>query len=429
MCGLFGFLRHKSNGIILRDYLQNMTLAGSLRGSESVGYYFGAPNFGQIEKFPVNGATIAYSKVMPQLASMASTADVVMGHHRASTHGEISTVNCHPFQRTYGETTIIGTHNGVISSFNRKEDGRDFVVDSDWATYKLAQLGDDAFKLFDGAFALSYFNPHTGKLTLTCNDQRPLCFAFVAKQNAVFYASEWGMLQWVAARNGIDLEDITVLDAMDKYVFDFGNPRSVEKGEVPAFEKPKSAVTVHSGRRGGYHGGACENYDYGDAGEFWPAKGASSRPEYREPATSHLFPELTVSEALLVEKSEADLAASLGLLGEYCQVSADRPEDLSDRSSACMAVATYNDDIERAVIRGINKHTVWKIARAKTFTAKIIGARWASSAESKGEKEFRLIVSEPVVVRINELDTCKKQFLIDSELAHMSKAKAGNVVH
>lgn len=419
MCGLFGFVREFPGTFQLRDYLMNFTLAGTMRGTESVGYYFGSPSKGQIEKFPVSGATLAYSKVMTPLNNLALGSTVLIGHHRASTHGEVNTANCHPFTRSFEDRTIIGAHNGVISSFSRVEAGREFVVDSDWAMFKLAQLGDEAYKEFDGAFAFSYLDVKGGKFVLACNSLRPMCYAFVTKKNAMLYASEWGMLQCVASRNDIDLEDIYVMDALEKHEFQIGNPRNVTKGTVPEFQRKTNIATRPTHTRD--YRGRYSAHDYGSNygnGSLWPHENyVPSNDDYDG---------LTASDLDLVDKPEVEFAKSLGLLGEIASVYVDKPESLTERSTACQGVAVFEAECESAIVRGITKRNWWKIANSKSFTAKIIGARWTNSIKDPREKEFRVIVGEPIVLRLEDVGKdAKKQMLIDDDLAAHTRTKAG----
>lgn len=413
MCGLFGFVRQTKTEFYTREYLQNFTLAGTMRGAESVGYYFGASDMGQIEKFPVSGAAIAYSKVMPQLATLASNSTVLIGHHRASTHGEISTTNCHPFQRSANGRTIIGAHNGVIGGFNRTESDLKFSVDSDWVMYKLAELGDEAFKLFDGAFALAYVDVTAGNLVLTCNDLRPMCYAYVAKKNAMLYASEWGMLHCVASRNDIDLEDIYVMDKLERHTFNINNPRSVVKDKVsPPVSKTNIAPYMPRDNSGRFAGRGYKGY----------YNGLYDDSEWEGYYNNH---KLTTKERSLVQKDEQDLAEGLGILGEVCTMYLDKPKQMTERVIAATGVASYDNDVERAIIRGIDKQSWWKLAKSKSFRAKIIGAKWAKGP-GEVEKEFVVIVGEPLEVRLSDPEGTKKLFLLDNELDKLTKSKSSS---
>lgn len=141
---------------------------------------------------------------------------VYIGHNRAATRGGISNKSSHPFQHDH----ITMVHNGSLKTVADLINYRDFDVDSDNIAYSLAKEGvDETLLKLNGAFALVWYDSDTKLVNMVRNSERPLSFATLKNNNGIVYASESDMLEYVAGRTGVLLEDI--YDVPEEYLLSF----------------------------------------------------------------------------------------------------------------------------------------------------------------------------------------------------------------
>lgn len=132
----------------------------------------------------------------------------LIGHNRYATKGKINEENAHPFKHQ----NIVGAHNGTLSYVAQKrleDKEHEFGTDSEAIMWSIATRGfEETWKyianpVYDqNAFALTWFNTKTDKFCLIRNKKRPLYYAYTEKEDAIFWASELGALQWIMYRNG-----------------------------------------------------------------------------------------------------------------------------------------------------------------------------------------------------------------------------------
>lgn len=224
--------------------MEQATLTGMLRGMDSTGLFqvnkkggFGTYKKGVSgDMFIGNkGAQRHYSKVTNSFATII--------HNRAATRGEVSDDNAHPFIHWRDEEgkakpthCVVGVHNGTLfGSHPRKEDGREFDVDSDYLFYQICKKGHlEALKEVSGSYALVWYE-NNWNLRIAVNEERPLYWGFVKGSNAMLIASEAGMMCWLAERNGIKLDEIVAPEKNHVYTFDVrGKVREFTTEAVPA---------------------------------------------------------------------------------------------------------------------------------------------------------------------------------------------------
>lgn len=129
----------------------------------------------------------------------------LLGHNRAATAGKIKHSTAHPFVHNH----ITLTHNGTLFSYYKLPEGKNFSVDSEAICYAISDIGvHETVKLLDGAYALAYHNSENSTFNMIRNDDRPLHYAYVKDKEVMLYASEAGMLQWLADKNDLELEEI-----------------------------------------------------------------------------------------------------------------------------------------------------------------------------------------------------------------------------
>lgn len=237
MCGIFGTLT-TSRQIYADDFLADAFVASMLRGVDSSGIASInlSDNSYYLHKLPVNGLFFKDDRVAKRYMGYATTQDTLtMCHVRAATVGSISMSNAHPFEieRTNGDV-LLGTHNGTLQNWKHLKSAKGYDVDSEWAMAHIANEGMKAFEDFTGAYAFVWWDGGDAKvLHMARNNERPINIAFL-KDGGMVYASEPGMLFWLAERNNLKLDGpILSLDVDQHYMFPTDNPKQFTKEPIP----------------------------------------------------------------------------------------------------------------------------------------------------------------------------------------------------
>ncbi len=190
----------------------------------------------------------------------AHKAVALLGHNRAATAGKVNNKGAHPF--THDNITL--THNGTLWGHRDMPGCNEFSVDSEAVCYSISKRGPkDTLSDMAGAWCLAYHNKDDGTFNLVRNNERPMFYAYVAKLDVFLYASEKGLLEWLATRNKIAIETPIELPEDMHTSFDLeGDLRSpvVEKMEgdwysgnwgntsgMSSRKKQSNAMTKHSG--------------------------------------------------------------------------------------------------------------------------------------------------------------------------------------
>lgn len=262
MCGIVGVINGEARSSYSRDlnlFMQTGCLWGMVRGADSTGLLqVDKKGNAKIIKSIVDGYNFLQRKNVITALNAVDDSPLTLMHHRAATHGTVSYDNCHPFEHALNKKWVCGVHNGTIGGFSRKEDGKEFDVDSDWLYYRIARdgaakaLGD----LTHGAYALVWMEKPENKVFIAANKDRPIHFAFIEKRNIALVASEAEMLYAMAKRHNLNIERPKWPDPEGFYEFDiFGDLRSYKK-----FPLEKKKYVPHTPVS--YHGtGARQSFD------------------------------------------------------------------------------------------------------------------------------------------------------------------------
>lgn len=215
MCGILFALAKPHHHANLDKWLADAFIASQVRGTDSAGLFrvTHEPNNRHIqrtiftEKAAVNASTFLSSAKVANQIKAANHSAITVGHVRARTHGAVKDSNAHPFEVMRADTTeLVGVHNGSMVGWKDMKEGSDYDVDSEWMLNCIADDGIKAFKGFDGAYALVWYDTaEPGVLNVARNDKRPLYFAWTKDKKGMLAASELGMLGWLADRNEIEL--------------------------------------------------------------------------------------------------------------------------------------------------------------------------------------------------------------------------------
>lgn len=236
----------------LNRFVGDAVIAGSVRGDDSTGMFQLREWKNELHMYraPYNGAQFAEDIKAKSLINNVDCSKATVVHHRAATFGGICTANAHPFQHASakGERRVIGVHNGHVSNWKVREGDESFSVDSDWAFYKIYQLGaKKAIESFEGAMSLAWME-EDANVRLYSNGKRPLFWNYLKDENVLIATSEHEMMYWLAGRQGLTLEKTMWEPRDDKiYTFDPSNPRKFTTENIV----PKKETPVQLGHNNG----------------------------------------------------------------------------------------------------------------------------------------------------------------------------------
>ena len=246
MCGIGGVLSsERGNGFQgRRAFFKDAIYTGTLRGDDSTGYFLvpkrGMGNNVLIRKKAVPGPDfLDMTKMVKPLNSFDNHSYAIF-HNRAATKGLTNSSNAHPFE--HGNITLV--HNGTLNLFRylTGNNGPDFSVDSEAITWAFNEYGHESvLKELDGAFALIWYDASDGILRAVRNTERPLHFATIDNEKTVLLASEAGMLNWLAPRNGLKIKEMYSISSGDIISFPREDPRLYTIKEVKLKEPTFSA--------------------------------------------------------------------------------------------------------------------------------------------------------------------------------------------
>lgn len=184
---------------------------------------------------------------------MQSQCNVLLGHNRAATRGEVTKANAHPFKHEH----ITGVHNGTLTNCSNLPDNKMFDVDSDNIFYSISEIGvKETLKKLEGAFALVWWNHKEKTLNFARNDQRPFHFMWTKNKRSIIWASEGEMLKFVTQRQEVGLYkengvSLFFTKPLHHYKFKIESGQPVEITEVEKFEEaPKHYSPLHYGDPG-----------------------------------------------------------------------------------------------------------------------------------------------------------------------------------
>jgi predicted glutamine amidotransferase len=201
MCGLVGVLSKNYNGFSAkdRDVFHELLYIDVVRGDDSTGVML-VDRDGNLElaKEATDAQNYQRSQEYNTLMQHAFRDGAAMiGHNRKAPRGVINDENAHPF---VVDDRIVLVHNGTLWGDHKKI--ADVEVDSHAIAHLIHQNEDDveaALKEVNGAYALIWYDVQKRSMNFVRNSQRPLFF--LETSNSWVWASEAGMLAWMASRH------------------------------------------------------------------------------------------------------------------------------------------------------------------------------------------------------------------------------------
>ena len=246
MCGHFGLVNVSSKSRGYSSFIRDAFTTSMLRGTDSSGIAIVDTAYAstEVHKLPVPGCYYVGDRVASRLIREADTVStVVMCHVRHATVGSVNLDNAHPFEITTQDSTLVGAHNGTLTSWQSRKTAKDFNSDSKWALSRIAEEGADAFEEITGAFTFVWWDSkEPDVLNMARNDERPMWIALL-QDGGMAYASEAGMLYWLLERNNIKVEKMFELEVDKLYKFNVDRPHEYTSSHLPKYIPTYTANT------------------------------------------------------------------------------------------------------------------------------------------------------------------------------------------
>lgn len=190
MCGLVGLISRTQTGFFSADQkiFENMLVFDTVRGRDSTGAtLIQRTGVAKVIKQAGDPFLMYRNREWTQMMQdMVQSGRVALGHNRAATRGEVSSLNAHPFI----EDNIILMHNGTLWEHKNLSDEA-VTVDSHAIAKALREdTPDNVLPEIKGAFALLWYDAATETVYATRNEERPL-FVCETANNWVLVSEPW----------------------------------------------------------------------------------------------------------------------------------------------------------------------------------------------------------------------------------------------
>ncbi len=176
-----------------------MLVFDSVRGTDSTGIAV-IPRIGEVKIAKELGDPYLLFDTKRHTKAMSGTQRGIIGHNRYATVGNVSNKNAHPFEFT----TLVGAHNGTLTSKWKLEDAKDFTVDSENLFHHIDKMGlKHALGYMAGAWALVWWDKINETINFLRNKERPLYWAMTEDNKFMYWASEPWMITAALNRNNV----------------------------------------------------------------------------------------------------------------------------------------------------------------------------------------------------------------------------------
>lgn len=258
MCGIVGAMSSWLSVDEINRFKELM-LVSNLRGKDGSGVIFiNDSNEVDYVKSLGNGIDVCETDDFKNMTSnVKKRPSILIGHTRWPTKGAVDFDNTHP----HDVGNIIGVHNGTMDRIMGKWVGNG-ESDSNLLYHAIQEHGiDEALKQSHGAYALVWVDIDQSTLNIIRNNKRPLYYATMTGGGTVYWASEYGMLNFILSRHSGKFE-IKSVPEDTLITFKLGqlsqkSIRTIKGGEVPVYKAPfqtidgvTTATTKNTGSNG-----------------------------------------------------------------------------------------------------------------------------------------------------------------------------------
>lgn len=241
MCGITGVAGKID--IKVEAAFKLMLILDGVRGIDSTGAAF-VRNNGEVAVVKQVGNPYELLEDRRFSPALHRANKAIIGHNRWATQGAVNKRNAHPFEFE----SLVGVHNGSLTSKWRLEDAKDFTVDSENLFHHIDKKGlKDAMNNAGGAWSLVWWDKYEETLNLLRNKERPMMYCYSKDLKTLFWASEGWMLDVAIARQGIERSEIKSTVEDMHYIVDIddkGNMTQREPVYTPATYVPYVAPPV-----------------------------------------------------------------------------------------------------------------------------------------------------------------------------------------
>lgn len=221
MCGIFGIISCDTSVPTGPGFIKDAFIAGSVRGVDSSGILqIQASGALRTQRLAVNGSLFVKDTQAGRIIDDADSAYATFGHNRSATSGGLGPAVAHPFS-FYERGTLVfaGMHNGTLNWWDKANTL--YRSDTEWALAQIKDKGIKALREMDGAFVFVWCNPveNDRVINIVRNKERPLFLATSPNYKTLMFASEAGMLYWLAERNGLKIKEDKVYNLEEDCVY------------------------------------------------------------------------------------------------------------------------------------------------------------------------------------------------------------------
>lgn len=385
MCGNWGMITDTNNKNT-RDFMKMGLYVDALRGRHSTGL----ATIDHRDEIEINKRALDANDFLTLPAVdkqiMNHQNRVFIGHNRHATRGSINNINAHPFQ--HGKITMV--HNGSLTQTHNLPDHMRFEVDSENIAHSLNTIGTlDTLKRLYGAFALVWWDAEEKRVKMARNSERPLTLANIKGSNTVIWGSEYNMLQFVAARSGLKIEEIWSLPENTVASFD---PKSKDIWECDIQEDveyykhtyPNYNRNTNGFRQGKYDQGGTKDKEKGAKEAEKGGEEATTKAKERDILNQRMFNRCGLKKGSTVELS----------LYNFTPYNAANPD--SGYWDGC----TLDNPYVSAIVYGSrsDNYAAEKIYLGEALCMQLID----SDGDAESKMNYRLVVDHQSVVCLDE---------------------------